>query len=245
MNEAFDSMPRPSFGSRDMCPERRVGVHGFIAVLAVMLALSACGGSSDGDESTKINGSIHVPAGKPPGAVATVNGSIHVDDNAAVTTATTVNGSVHLGDHASATSLNSVNGSIVLGNGARVSGSAASVNGDLTLGDGAELSGSLSNVNGKISLAGAHVGGGIKTVSGSMNITGASHVEGGILVEKPSSELVALVRDVPRIVIGPGATVQGELRFERPVRLFVSDKATIGTVTGATPIPFTGESPPT
>jgi hypothetical protein len=65
-------------------------------------------------------------------------------------------------------------------------------------------------------------------------------------VEKPSSELVAaLVRDVPRIVIGPGATVQGELRFERPVQLFVSDKATIGTVTGATPIPFSGERPPT
>jgi cytoskeletal protein CcmA (bactofilin family) len=138
-----------------------------------------------------------------------------------------------------------VNGSIELGSGARASGSVASVNGDLTLGDGAEISGSLSNVNGKISLTAAHVGGGIKTVTGSMNISGASRVEGGILVEKPSSELVPLVRDVPRIVIGPGATVQGELRFERPVQLFVSDKATIGTVTGATPIPFSGERPST
>jgi hypothetical protein len=63
-------------------------------------------------------------------------------------------------------------------------------------------------------------------------------------VEKPSSELIQLVRDVPRIVIGPGAAVQGELRFERTVQLFVSDKATIGTVTGATPISFSGESPP-
>jgi hypothetical protein len=243
MSEGFDSIQCPSFGGRDVRPVPRVGGHGFIAALAVILALSACGGSNDGDESTKINGSIHVPAGKPPGAVATVNGSIHVDDNAAVTTATTVNGSVHLGDHASATSLNSVNGSIVLGSGARVSGSASSVNGELSLGDGAEISGSISNVNGKISLTGAHVGGGIKTVSGSMNITGASRVEGGILVEKPSSELVSIVRDVPRIVIGPGATVQGELRFERKVQLFVSDKATISTVTGATPIPFSGESP--
>jgi hypothetical protein len=100
-------------------------------------------------------------------------------------------------------------------------------------------------VNGKIILAGAHVGGGIKTVNGSMSITGPSHVEGGILVKKSSGELFQVVRDVPRIVIGPGATVLGELRFEREVKLFVSDKASIGTVTGATPIPFSGETPPT
>ena len=244
MREGFVSMQCPWFGGPGRHPAPRIGVHGFFAALAVMLALSACGAPNDGDESTKINGSIHVPAGKPPGAAATVNGSIHIDDNAAVTTVTTVNGSEHLGDHASATSLNSVNGSIVLGSGAHVSGSVSSVNGDLTLGNGADISGSLSNVNGKISLTAAHVGRGIKTVSGSMDIMGASRVEGGILVEKPSGELMPSVRDVPRIVIGPGATVQGELRFERPVKLFVSDKATIGTVTGATPIPFSGESPP-
>jgi hypothetical protein len=231
------------FGNHDASPARRFGVHGFVIALAVMLALSACGESKDGDESNKVNGSIHVPAGRQPGAVATVNGSIHVDDNAAVTSATTVNGSVHLGEHATATSLNSVNGSIALGTGAHLSGSASSVNGELTLGDGADVSGSLSNVNGKITLTAAHVGGGIKTVSGSMNITGASHVEGGILVEKPSSELIQLVRDVPRIVIGPGATVQGELRFERTVQLYVSDKATVGTVSGAAPISFSGDTP--
>jgi DUF4097 and DUF4098 domain-containing protein YvlB len=223
--------------------EGRVSLHGFFAALVAVVAISGCDVSNDGDGSTKINGSINVPVGKPPGAVATVNGSIHVDDNAAVTSATTVNGSVHLGDHATATSLNSVNGSIVLGAGAHASGSASSVNGELNLGDGAEISGSLSNVNGKITLTSAHVAGGIKTVQGSMSITGASHVEGGILVEKPSGEM-QIINNVPRIVIGPGATVQGELRFERTVHLFVSDKATIGTVTGATPIPFTGETPP-
>jgi hypothetical protein len=45
-------------------------------------------------------------------------------------------------------------------------------------------------------------------------------------------------------VIGPGAVVQGELKFERKVKLYVSDKATIGTVTGATPEMFSGETPP-
>jgi len=111
--------------------------------------------------------------------------------------------------------------------------------------DGAEIMGSLVNVNGKISLTAAHVGGGIKTVTGSISITGASHVEGGIVVEKAPRSLFSMDSDVPRIVIGPGATVQGALRFERKVDLFVSDKATIGPVTGATPVTFTGDTPPT
>jgi len=234
----------PIFGSPEPSPAPRFGVPRFVFSLAMILTLSACGASKSDDESTKVNGSIHVPAGRQPGAVATVNGSIHVDDNAAVTSATTVNGTVHLGDHASATSLNSVSGSITLGSGAHVSGSVSSVNGELSLEDGADVSGSLSNVNGKITLTAAHVGGGIKTVSGGMNITGASRVEGGLHVQKPSSELIHLVMDVPRIVIGPGATVQGDLRFERTVQLFISDKATVGTVTGATAISFSGETPP-
>lgn len=223
-------------------PLRRIAVPGMLAALAAFAALSGC--DSAGNDSTKINGSVQVPAGKQPSAVATVNGSIHVDDNAAITSATTVNGSVNVGDHGTAGSLKSVNGAITLGSGARVSGSVASVNGELTLHDGADVAGSLSNVNGTITLMAAHVGGGIKTVNGSITITGASRVEGGILVQKSSGELMHSNHDVPRIVIGPGASVQGALRFERTVQLYVSDKATIGTVTGATPIPFTGDSPP-
>ena len=210
---------------------------------ALALAVSACDGSFDSDGSHSVNGSLHVAAGKDASDVTTVNGGIHVDDNAAVLTAATVNGGVHLGAHATATSLKTVNGGITLGAGARVSGSAGSVNGDLTLGPGAEVSGSLSNVNGKISLTDAHVAGGISTVSGDIKIMGASHVEGGILVKQQSGFGFSFGEDIPRIVIGPGATVQGDLRFERKVRLFVSDKATIGTVTGATPVPFTGDNP--
>jgi hypothetical protein len=244
MSEGIDSSHAPTHGIRQDRPPRRLGAFGFFTAFAMVVALSACSGSSDGDESNKVNGSIDVHAGKPAGPVATVNGSIHVDANATITSATTVNGSVHLGDHATATSLNSVNGAIDLAGGAHATGSASSVNGELNLENDAEVSGSLSNVNGKITLSSAHVGGGIKTVNGSMNITGSSRVEGGILVEKPSNEFMQLVQDVPRIVIGPGATVQGEMRFERQVKLFVSDKATIGKVTGATSIVFSGDTPP-
>jgi DUF4097 and DUF4098 domain-containing protein YvlB len=242
MNQETESTRSPMGHCGGTHAAQTAGRLGFLTALTVMLALAGCG--QYGDESTKINGSIHVPAGKQPGAVATVNGSIEVDENATITSAKTVNGSVHLGNHATGTSLASVNGAISLGTGAHVSGSVASVNGELTLGEGAEVAGALSNVNGEITLSGAHVAGGIRTINGSMNITGASHVEGGILVKQPTGLVVETNRDVPRIVIGPGATVQGELRFERKVQLYVSDKATIGTVTGATPIPFTGDTPP-
>ncbi|MDP9088126.1 MAG: hypothetical protein M3O26_05210 [Pseudomonadota bacterium] len=213
-----------------------------IAAMAVMLALSACDISVDGDGSSKVNGSVHVPAGKAADQAKTVNGSVHIDDDATVTSASTVNGSITLGKHASATSLKTVNGSVTLGAGARVSEGAGSVNGDLTLADGAEVVGPLTNVNGKIRLTAAHVGGGIKTVNASISITGASRVENGIMVDKPSG--IMFNSADPVIVIGPGATVMGNLRFERKVKLYVSDKATIGTVIGATAVPFSGETPP-
>jgi hypothetical protein len=244
MGEGTESVHRLTFIRCFTQSTRRGGNLAFLAAIAMLAALSGCGGSHDGDESHKINGSIDVPAGKLPGAVATVNGSIHVDDDAAITSASTVNGGVKLGDHATASSLSTVNGPVTLGRGAHVSGDVSSVNGALKLGDGADITGALSNVNGEIALTGAHVGGGIKTVNGGMNIGGASHVEGGILVEKSTGWLTHIFNNVPRIVIGPGATVQGDLRFKRTVKLFVSDKATIGTVTGTAPIPFTGDAPP-
>jgi hypothetical protein len=209
----------------------------------VLLALSACDVSNDdGDESHKVNGSIHVPAGRAAADVKTVNGSISVDDNATVDSAGTVNGSIKLGSHATGTNLNTVNGSIKLADGAHAS-EAHTVNGDVSLADGAELTGRLTNINGKISVTAAHVGGGIKTATGDISIMGASHVEGGIEVQEASSGFSLHVSD-PTIIIGPGATVQGDLVFKRKVKLLVSDHATIGTVTGATAVPFSGDTPP-
>jgi cytoskeletal protein CcmA (bactofilin family) len=215
-----------------------------LAAIAAILSLMGCDISIDGDGNgnNKVNGSVHIAAGQPAEDARTVNGSVHVDDNAAVSSATTVNGSVRLGAHATAASMKTVNGAISLGDGAHVSGKAGSVNGDLTLGNNSEVAGSLTNVNGKISLSSAHVAGGIRTVNGNISIMGTSRVEGGILVEKPNS--IMFNNEDPVIVIGPGAVIQGEMKFERKVKLYVSDKATIGTVSGATPIAFSGETPP-
>jgi cytoskeletal protein CcmA (bactofilin family) len=133
-----------------------------------------------------------------------------------------------------------VNGRISLGNGAQAS-EASTVNGNLTLSEGADVAGELGNVNGKISLNDAHVGGGIKTANGDISLLGASRVEGGIEVHEAASGLFSS-RD-PVVVIGPGATVQGELVFKRKVKLYVSDRATIGNVIGATAVTYSGDKP--
>jgi cytoskeletal protein CcmA (bactofilin family) len=215
-----------------------------LALLGLLVAVSSCGDRSGGGESHKINGAVHIAAGKAPASAETVNGTIQIDPNATVTNATTVNGSIHVGAHATADAVKTVNGAITLEEGARVSGSVQSVNGALSLRDGAEVTGALKNVAGRIELQSAHVAGGIRTVAGDISILGASHVEGGIVVQKPGSDLFRVGSDVPRIVIGPGASVQGDLRFERDVHLYVSDQATVGPVSGATAVPFTGDSPP-
>jgi hypothetical protein len=215
-----------------------------LALIGILLGLSGCSASDDGNGSQKVNGSVHVAAGKPAAAAETVNGNIVIADDAAVTVASTVNGAVHLGAHGTANALNTINGSITVGSGAHVAQGAESVNGGMTVHTDAEVLGAVKNVNGKIELTGAHVAGGIKTVNGDISIMGPSHVEGGIFVRKKDSGFIHFGDNVPRIVIGPGATVQGDLRFEREVTLYVSDRATIGPVTGATPIRFTGDTPP-
>jgi len=220
-------------------PRRVISTACAITLLA---GLTACGDSDD-DATQKINGSIHVVAGKSYGAVDSINGSVDIDANATLTNANTVNGSIDVGAHATAESLKTVNGAIALGDGVHLSGSIATVNGGVTLLPGADVAKGIANVNGNISVQSAHVARGIRTVNGSIALTGDTHVEGGILVEKPNGTVTSNGTP-PRVVIGPGVTVQGELRFERPVTLYVSDRATIGAVSGATAVQFSGDTPP-
>ena len=220
-------------------------------LLLAAAALGACDGSPNGDvtagqgDSQTVNGSVRVPAGQHSGAVGTVNGSVNIGDNASVGTARVVNGPIEMGAHSSASSLTAVNGSIDVASGAQVSGAIKSVNGAVTLASGSDVTGSVTNVNGHITLNDAHVGGGLRTVTGDIDVKGSSKVEGGILVEKPVSSFFNTESTrKPRIVIGPGAVVQGNLKFEREVQLYVSDKATVGPVEGATAVTFSGDTPP-
>jgi hypothetical protein len=216
---------------------------GFIGI--ALIAGCDVGGGGDvtatANGASAVNGSVHVPPGLHSGKVDTVNGSITVGENATVAGADTVNGSIRLGAQASADSLTTVNGSIHLDSGAHVAHAVTTVNGSLRLDSGADVGGRLSNVNGSIGVRDAHVAGGIRTVNGDVDVHGG-HIEGGLVVEK-STGWFNFTFGTPRIVIGPGSVIQGEMRFERHVDLFVSDQATVGPIVGATPQHFSGDNP--
>lgn len=220
-----------------------------LVALVPLLAVAACGSGNgnvtagQGDANT-VNGSISVPAGVHSGALDTVNGSIHLADSAVVGAATTVNGTINLGAHAAADSVSTVNGSVSLDDGAHVAHEVAAVNGSMNLKSGADVGGSVRNVNGHIVLTGAHVAGSLRTVDGDIDVNGESRVDGGIIVEKANSSWFSWTSRKPRIVIGPGAVIRGNLRFDRPVELYVSDKAAVGPISGANPIRFSGDKPP-
>ena len=209
------------------------------------------------------SGAVSVKSGEPASDRSTVNGGIRVEENASVRKVNTVNGAIELEPSTTAKSLDSINGGILigenaqiadhvasvnggvaLGKSARVSGAVSAVNGTVALDDGTEVTGRIASVSGRIHLEAAHVCGGLKTETGDIVVGANSRVEGGILVKK-SRQPGEGVEPVPLVVIGPGAIVEGPLRFEREVKLFVSDTAQIGPIEGAVPTMFTGDTPPT
>jgi DUF4097 and DUF4098 domain-containing protein YvlB len=199
-------------------------------------------GQSAGDVST-VNGSVTIEEGATAEDVETVNGSINIERNATVQSVESVNGGVSLGADAKASSMETVNGTLRLAEGAQVKGNVSAVNGSAQLAKGANIGGELANVNGKMTINAAHVGGGLKTVNGDINVGPDSRIEGGIFVEKPNLNWFSRNRRPPRIVIGPGAVVEGRLRFEHEVQLLVSDRARIGPVEGANAVTFSGDEP--
>lgn len=213
----------------------------YVFVLAPVFASVGCLQHEGGEH---INGAVSVAAGQPAADATTVNGAVDVAAEAVVKEAGTINGAITLGDRAMADSASTVNGAIKVGAGARVGGDVSTVNGAITLQKGADVKGRLENVNGHITLDAAHVGGGIETMQGDVTVGAGSQVGGGVTVKKSKGISLSFSDKVPVIVVGPGASVRGPLRFEREVKLYVSDRATIGVVTGATPIPFAGDKPP-
>jgi acetyltransferase-like isoleucine patch superfamily enzyme len=153
-----------------------------LALLALPFALGACVSGVNGSvdvaagtsvsDATTVNGSVHVEANAKADKASTVNGSIHLAEGAKVGSASTVNGGITLGEHATAGSIDTVNGGVTLGKDAVVSGDITAVNGTLDLAAGSAVNGKLTNVNSKITIDSAHVGQGITTVNGDMDISG-------------------------------------------------------------------------
>ncbi len=202
---------------------------------------------STGDLST-VNGTISIDPGSHAGNVTTVNGGVHIGADATVGRIQAVNGSLFADSRTTASSMGTINGPIDLREGVRVTGPVDTVNGALNIAPGVDISGQLSNVNGRIRLEGVHIGGMVRTVSGDIYAGPHTRIDGGIFVGRRYdgwfSWFSNVTHTLPKIVIAPDAVVTGSLRFEQEVKLYVSNRAKIGPVEGATAIVFSGDSPP-
>ena len=212
--------------------------------LALVFAFS---GAQAHDESGKdishVNGGITAEAGKQYGDLDTVNGGISVHQGAVAGSVETVNGGITIDDDAQLRSVETVNGGIGAGKRVKVAQGAETVNGGIHFDAGSSVGGDIETVNGGISLKNTVVGGGISTVGGDITLEDKTIVHGGIVIEKPRGMSWGKQR-IPRVIVGPGSVVEGSLRFEREVELFVDSSARIGKVTGATVQPYSNKLPP-
>lgn len=186
-----------------------------------------------GQDISHVNGSISAEAGQRYGDLETVNGSIHVGRGTGAKDVQTVNGSITLDDQSKVRSVETVNGAISAGQNIDILRGAETVNGRIRVGFHSHIGGDVSTVNGGIVLQQTQVDGELSTVGGDITVGADTVVNGGIHVDKPHGISWGRQR-IPRIVIGPNAVVQGPLRFERKVELFVHPSAKTGAVTGAT-----------
>lgn len=181
------------------------------------------------------------------GDVDKVNGGISIEDNSTAGTLETVNGGIKVSANAQVGSIETVNGGINVGRRSVVSGNVEAVNGGVRLHAGTQVQGRVENVNGGVSAIASTIGGGIGTVNGEIVLDQGTQVRGGIHVEKPHGwgNLIQLGDSkLPRVVIGRNSIVQGELRFDREVRLYVHQTARIGRVTGATATRYNTDEAP-
>ena len=215
-----------------------------VGLLVLLMSLPALGASinksikiGDGEEAggaSSVNGSITVgDDATVTGNLKTVNGSIRVDSGASIEKASTVNGGLRLADNVRTESLTTVNGSINVGEDGVVDGEVNAVNGRIAIGSGTKVSDDVGNVNGQIGLSGAEVSGDLTTVNGDIELSDGAVVKGNLVVEKPSNWSWGKQKSrKPRIVIGPGSRVDGEIRLEREVELYISESADVGGVSG-------------
>ncbi|MEA9560918.1 hypothetical protein [Xanthomonas campestris] len=204
----------------------------------------ACGSAWADEDISKVNGRISAEAGKTYGDLETVNGSIEIGAATQTKNVETVNGSIQVGEHARTGGVSTVNGGIRLGSKVVVSGNLETVNGSVLAERGSQISGGVETVNGSIGLVETELGNGIETVNGDITVGVGSHVRGGILVTKPNFGFSFKPNRKPRVIIGPNAVVDGPLKFEREVALYVHRSAKIGAVTGATARSFDGDVAP-
>ena len=107
------------------------------------------------------------------------------------------------------------------------------MNGKIRIASGSTVSEDVSNVNGEIKITGAEIGGNLSTVNGDVSLDEGALLHGNLTIEKPSSWSWGKKKSrKPKIIIGPGSRVGGEIVAEHEVELYISDTAEVGGVSG-------------
>ena len=208
---------------------------------AMILSLPAYGNLNksvkiaDGARSagaSSVNGSITVgDKATVTGELSTVNGSIRIGEDTSIEDATTVNGSLRISSNSKSEDLETVNGGIKIAEQVEVDGEVTTVNGKISLGKGSSVARSLSNINGEITLTASTVGGDVSTVNGDVSVMEGAVIKGDLTVERPGGSRNHN-SNKPTIIIGPGSRVEGVIRLEHKVELYISESAKVGGVEG-------------
>lgn len=235
--------------------KRSALLTGFGALMIAVLAHGSVNKSvkvEDGAQSSgesSVNGSITVGDNATvTGELSTVNGSIRVGRGSVIESADTVNGTVRIGASVKAENLETVNGAIKIGDLVEVRGNVTAVNGSISLDEGSSVGNDISNVNGDISLSASRVGRDVTTVNGDVELSDGAVIARDLIVEEPRGiSWGGKNRKPPKVIIGPGCRVEGLIRLERKVRLYISDTAEVGGVEGelsmADAVRFSGKRP--
>lgn len=189
---------------------------------------------TESNGASSVNGSVTVGAGAiVDGDVETVNGTVSIDDNATIRDAETVNGVIRVGSDVKADNLSTVNGAIRVDENSVIDGHIEAVNGSIELAKGSTVSRHVSNVNGEIDIVGSEIGGDLSTVSGDIWLGEGTAIRGDVIVQKPGgTNWFSKNNREPKVVIGPGSQVDGDIRLERVVKLYISNTAIVGGVRG-------------
>jgi hypothetical protein len=209
-----------------------------ISLSAALLAFVAWTASptraaSDDHSITTVNGQVQAAEGQTYGTLSTVNGQVHVARGVTAKEAKTVNGQVLIDEDVKLGRASTVNGQLRVGDGSTIEHEASTVNGGIKLGKRVRVGGDVTTVSGGIDLDAAEVGGSLSTHNGDIELSDGSHVRGNINVRKKNDSGWSWGKDEPvEVRICATCVVDGELRFERPVDLYVQPGARIGKVIG-------------
>lgn len=209
-----------------------------VLILASTLSLSACGGflgSKNVADNTQapnkdfdtVNGSITIGHHSNVGDLSTVNGSVKVASNSTVGEANTVNGSVIFAESVTAISADTVNGSIKLGENCKIQEAVETVNGSIVANAGCEIGGDFETVNGKLKAINTKIRGQVKTVNGSIVMLDGTVVYEDIVIKKSKGFFNKSKNKKPKVILGKNVVVKGDLKFEKPVKLYIHDTADV------------------